>query len=134
MMNVLSNALRVPAIGLMALSIVITSASVGAQANAHPVDATAAAERSFVYTITNPDGPNAIAAYELNTETGELIFLGTYPTGGRGTGGLIDSQSPLVVNASGTLLFAVNPGSDDISVMAINDDGSLALRDGHVHS
>jgi 6-phosphogluconolactonase len=128
MMNMLSSAVRVQAIGLIALSIMISSAS------AQSVDATAETGRSFVYTITNPNGPNAIAAYERNTETGELIFLGAYPTGGRGTGGLIDSQSPLVANAAGTLLFAVNPGSNDISVMSINDDGSLALRDGPVPS
>src|SRR5882724_7084774 len=134
MMNLLSNAVRVQAIGLMALSVVISSASLRVRAIERSVDASAATGRSFVYTITNPNGPNAIAAYERNTETGELIFLGVYPTGGRGTGGLIDSQSPLVANAAGTLLFAVNPGSNDISVMAINDDGSLALRDGHVHS
>lgn len=82
---------------------------------------------SFVYTITNPDGQNEIAAYERDVETGELVFLGTYPTGGRGTGGIVDSQSPLVVNADRTLLFAVNPGSDDISVMLIKEDGSLEL-------
>lgn len=80
---------------------------------------------SFVYTITNPDGQNEIAAYERNVETGELTFAGSYPTGGRGTGEVVDSQSPLVVNPERTMLFAVNPGSDDISVMAIREDGSL---------
>jgi 6-phosphogluconolactonase len=87
----------------------------------------AAVGRTFVYTITNPNGPNSIAAYEANSETGELIFLETYPTGGFGTGRLVDSQSPLVINSKGTHLFAVNPGSNDISVMAIRDDGSLSL-------
>jgi 6-phosphogluconolactonase len=133
-MNVLSNAGRLQAIGLMALSMMISSATLGGRVIAQSVDPTAATGRSFVYTITNAKGPNAVAAYERNTETGELIFLGAYATGGRGTGGLIDSQSPLVVNAEGTLLFAVNPGSNDISVMAINEDGSLALRDGPVPS
>jgi hypothetical protein len=76
MMNVLNNAVRVQAIGLIALSIMIGLATIGGRAIAQPVDATAATGRSFVYTITNPSGPNAIAAYERNTETGELIFLG----------------------------------------------------------
>jgi 6-phosphogluconolactonase len=134
MINLLSNAVRVQAIGLMALSIVISSAFVGGRALAQSGGTSEAAGRSFVYTITNPSGPNAIAAYEAHPETGELIFLGAYPTGGRGTGGLIDSQSPLVVNPAGTLLFAVNPGSNDISVMSINDDGSLELRYGPVPS
>jgi 6-phosphogluconolactonase (cycloisomerase 2 family) len=90
-------------------------------------DISTTTQHTFVYTITNPNGPNAIAAYEANGETGELILLGTYPTGGLGNGRLIDSQGPLVVNPEGTLLFAVNPGSDDISVMAIRPDGSLGL-------
>jgi 6-phosphogluconolactonase len=81
--------------------------------------------RSFVYTITNPDGANAIAAYERNRQTGELTFRATYPTGGLGTGSIIDSQSPLVVNAAGTFLYAVNARSNSISVMAIRKDGSL---------
>jgi 6-phosphogluconolactonase len=80
---------------------------------------------SFVYTITNPNGANAIAAYERNPQTGELTFRATYPTGGLGTGSIIDSQSPLVVNATGTFLYAVNAQSNSISVMAIREDGSL---------
>jgi len=90
-------------------------------------DQISAVSRTFVYTITNPDGPNSIAAYEANSETGELIFLDSYPTGGFGTGRLVDSQSPLVLNSEGTHLFAVNPGSNNISVMTIRDDGSLSL-------
>lgn len=80
---------------------------------------------SFVYTITNPNGANAIAAYERNRQTGELTFRATYPTGGLGTGRIIDSQSPLVVNVENTFLYAVNAGSNSISVMAIREDGSL---------
>jgi 6-phosphogluconolactonase len=100
----------------------VRSADAGSESDEAPIF-----KRTFVYTITNPNGPNAIAAYEANPETGELVFLGTYPTGGLGTGRLVDSQSPLVVNEEGTFLFAVNPGSDDISVMSIEGDGSLEL-------
>jgi 6-phosphogluconolactonase (cycloisomerase 2 family) len=86
-----------------------------------------AAGRSFVYTITNPNGANAIAAYERNTQTGELTFRATYVTGGRGSGSIIDTQSPLVVNAEGTFLYAVNVASNDISVMAIRQNGALEI-------
>lgn len=128
MRQLMRDRLRARVIGLIALTSVIGSAGVGLRAIAQPLEAGAtAAQRSFVYTITNPAGPNAIAAYERNLETGQLIFLGAYPTGGRGTGLVVDSQSPLVVNRQGTLLYAVNPGSNDISVMAIGNDGSLAL-------
>lgn len=124
---------QVSALGLAILALLIISAHPVVRATAQSA-ATPATGRSFVYTITNPDGPNTIAAYERNPETGELIFLDVYPTGGQGTGRVIDSQSPLIVNSAGTLLFAVNPGSNDISVMAINDDGSLELREGPVPS
>jgi 6-phosphogluconolactonase len=90
--------------------------------------------KSFVYTITNPNGANAIAAYERNSQTGELTFRATYPTGGVGTGSVIDSQNPLIVNAEGTFLYAVNAGSDSISVMAIGEDGSLELVGAPVES
>jgi 6-phosphogluconolactonase (cycloisomerase 2 family) len=108
------------------LAILVTSVClVGAAPLARSGQELQGAGRSFLYTIINPDGPNEIAAYERNTETGELIFIGTYPTGGRGNGTAVDSQAPLVVNPQGTLLFAVNPGSNDISVMAIRNNGSL---------
>ena len=83
--------------------------------------------RSFVYVIANQDGPNSIAAYRRDQESGELSFITTYPTGGRGTGRFVDSQSPLLANAEETLLYAINPASNDISVMAIRQDGSLEL-------
>jgi 6-phosphogluconolactonase (cycloisomerase 2 family) len=82
---------------------------------------------SFVYVIANPDGPNAVLAYSRNTATGELALVGSYATGGLGTGRVVDSQSPLVAAPDGKYLFAVNPGSDDVSVMAVKDDGSLEL-------
>lgn len=127
--------LPVIAIGILVLTSVVGSTGVAVKAIPRSaVASTPAAGRTFVYTITNPNGPNAIAAYEAHPETGELTFLDTYSTAGRGTGRILDSQSPLVVNAAGTFLFAVNPGSNDISVMAINDDGSLELRDGPVPS
>jgi 6-phosphogluconolactonase (cycloisomerase 2 family) len=83
--------------------------------------------RSFVYSISNPAGPNSIVAYERNRITGELLFIGTHSTGGSGSGLVVDSQSPLIANPEGTLLFAANPGSNDISVMRVNEDGSLTL-------
>ena len=90
-------------------------------------DDKAVAGSSFVYTILNPNGNNLIAAYERNTETGTLSFRGSYPTGGRGTGSIIDSQSPLVVALNGAFVIGVNAASNDISVMAVQADGALQL-------
>lgn len=82
--------------------------------------------RSFVYVITNPTGPNAVAAYKRDSVTGQLSFQASYPTNGLGNKlTLALSQSSLVTN--GNHLYAVNPGSNDISVFDIEQDGSLEL-------
>jgi hypothetical protein len=106
MTKIFGGRLRALAIGFTVLSIVIGPARIGVNAVTQSMAAGSTTSRSFVYTITNPDGPNSIAAYERNAETGELIFLAAYSTGGRGSGRLVDSQSPLVASADGHFLFA----------------------------
>lgn len=83
--------------------------------------------KSFVYVITNnTTEENTIAAYARNPRTGQLYYLDSYPTGGRGNiNALGVSQSSLVTD--GQYLYTVNPGSDNISVLAIRQDGSLQL-------
>ncbi|HEU4387866.1 MAG TPA: hypothetical protein VFV34_08720, partial [Blastocatellia bacterium] len=135
MRSIAENVRRIIALGFVAGLVITLGAWTVLAVSARSVSHVAAtARRTFVYTIMNPGGPNAIAAYEANDETGELVFLGTYATGGLGTGRLVDSQSPLIANPEGTLLFAVNPGSDDISAMAIRADGSLALINSPISS
>ncbi|HXG92124.1 MAG TPA: beta-propeller fold lactonase family protein [Blastocatellia bacterium] len=114
------------ALSLLAFSLIESHGSIDS-APQYQSRETASTARSFVYTITNASDANSIAAYSRNAETGELTFIGTFPTGGRGTGAIVDSQSPIVANADGTRLYAVNTASNDISVMAIRDDGSLEL-------
>jgi 6-phosphogluconolactonase (cycloisomerase 2 family) len=83
--------------------------------------------RSFVYVIANnTTGENTIVAYARDSRTGRLYYLDSYPTGGRGNiNALAISQSSLVTD--GQYLYAVNPASNDISVFAIRQDGSLQL-------
>src|SRR5689334_1785062 len=97
-----------------------------AKASTAPNDQTIAGS-SFVYTILNLNGDNLIAAYERDPETGTLTFHGSYPTGGHGSGSIIDSQSPVVVALNGAFVIGVNVASNDISVMAVQADGSLQL-------
>jgi 6-phosphogluconolactonase len=87
---------------------------------------------SFVYVITNntdttPGAENSVAAFQRNPVTGQLAFIDAFPTGGQS--GRIDavavSQHALVTD--GQHLFAVNPGSGDISVFTILNDGRLQL-------
>ena len=93
-----------------------------------------------VYAMTNqPDG-NAIAAFSRASD-GTLTLVGTFPTGGLGTGGPPDplrSQGSLILAGhepgarvaarANQLLFAVNAGSNEISVLAV-ERGGLGLAD-----
>jgi 6-phosphogluconolactonase len=81
-----------------------------------------------VYIQTNdPDG-NQVIAYGRAVD-GKLTRLGAYDTGGLGTGKPhLASQGSVVLSDDGRWLFAVNAGSDELSVFAVGTDG-LALVD-----
>jgi 6-phosphogluconolactonase len=81
-----------------------------------------------VYTQTNDPGGNQVIAYRRAAD-GTLTPLGGYDTGGLGTGKPhLASQGSVVLSGDGRWLFAVNAGSDDLSVFAVAADG-LALVD-----
>lgn len=79
-----------------------------------------------VYTMTNDTGGNAIVVYERGF-LGRLRRTETVPTGGLGTGGGLGNQGALALSPSDRWLFAVNAGSDELSVLAVEEDG-LSLR------
>lgn len=83
---------------------------------------------AFVYTIANPTGPNLVDAYRQDPTSGKLTFLASYSTGGLGlsTAAVVGAEQHALI-ADGQLLYAVNPGSNDISVFQISADGSLHL-------
>jgi len=78
-----------------------------------------------VYTLTNDPAGNQVLAF--HSEGGVLAPLGSFPTGGLGTGAGLGSQGAVIV--AGDRLFAVNAGTDDISSFRIRRDGSLVLTD-----
>src|SRR5262245_64908860 len=79
----------------------MTIASFGGSAPRTTVAQTEAG-RSFVYVVSNPDGPNAILAYSRNRLTGELALIGSLQTGGSGRGRIVDFQIQLMVSKPGT--------------------------------
>jgi 6-phosphogluconolactonase len=99
-----------------------------------------------VYLQTNDAEKNEVVAFRRAAD-GKLSPLGSYATGGRGTGRPhLASQSSIVVG--GDRLLVVNAGSDDVSLFAIAEDGlalldrapsggtmptSIALRGSHVY-
>lgn len=84
----------------------------------------------FVQT-DNPSG-NAVVAYD-RADDGTLALAGTYSTGGNGgvlDGSVVDhlaSQGSLTYDDQHALLFAVNAGSNTVSVFSVNGD-RLRLR------
>lgn len=83
---------------------------------------------SFVYTETNSAAGNAVLAFAASYD-GSLHALGTYPTGGKGTGGVLATQGEVVLAGYGHWLLAVDAGSNDVSVFAVRPDGRLVRTD-----
>ncbi len=79
--------------------------------------ASAKGDSGYVYTLTNAAAGNAVAVFDRGSN-GALTPAGTVSTGGLGTGAGLGSQGSLALGDNGRLLFAVNAGSNDISVLA----------------
>lgn len=129
-MNIASLRLRaLMATGAIATCAVLFAASASASAfgGDHPFGLDHAV---FVQT-DNPAG-NQIAVYDRNQD-GTLSPAGTYDTGGLGgvlEGSVVDhlaSQGSLAYDRADGLLYAVNAGSDTLSVFAVFGD-RLALQ------
>lgn len=88
-----------------------------------------------IYLETNSTAGNSILAFSFNFTTSPTL-ISTTPAGGIGVFdktfalGPFDSDQNLIENPEGTLLFAVNSGSNSIAVFLINSDGSLTAVDG----
>lgn len=99
---------------------------------AHAATDSAGDPGSSVFVQTNGPTGNSIAVYDRHAD-GMLTWDATYATGGNGgrTAGSnsdpLASQGSLVYDAHRSLLFAVNAGSNSISVFGVQGD-SLDLR------
>jgi 6-phosphogluconolactonase len=75
-----------------------------------------------VYTLTNSPGGNAVLAYARDAD-GSLSGPESFPTGGTGTGGGLGSQGALVLSDNRRELYAVNAGSNSITLFSVTKDG-----------
>src|SRR5947207_695233 len=93
-----------------------------------PVSRAFAASHHFVaghvYVLNNPTGPNSISAFN-RAANGTLTFVGTTAIGGQGSGAPLGSQGSLIRSPDGSRLFAVDAGSNQISVIAVDFQGNL---------
>jgi 6-phosphogluconolactonase (cycloisomerase 2 family) len=109
---------------LMGLAIIVT----------FEAPAWSAGVTDIIWLESNSTAGNSILAFK-NTGIASPTFLGSTPAGGIGVFdgtfalGPFDSDQNLTVNADGTLLFAVNSGSNTIAVFRITPNG-LQLVEG----
>lgn len=75
-----------------------------------------------VYTMSNDAVDNSILVFN-RTASGRLTPAGSFSTGGLGTGSGLGNQSGLVLSPDQQWLYAVNAGSDEISVFAVQRNG-----------
>lgn len=96
--------------------------------------AVTATAQTAVYVESNRADHNSILAYR--NDGGTLNFLGEFPTDGKGVFDLslklgpFDSDQNVLTNAEGTVLYAVNTGSDTIAVFRIGEKGQLTKVEG----
>jgi 6-phosphogluconolactonase len=89
-----------------------------------------------VYVNDNTAGTNTIGAFDRHADGALTPEPGSpFSAGGAGTGTGLASQGALQISPDGRFLIAADAGSNQISVLRINDDGSLRLvQDGVVLS
>lgn len=115
---------RFASAGALALAVTVP-ALLAAPAQATPVDQSGSPAPVFVQT-DNVAG-NTVVAYDRAAD-GTLEQAGVYRTGGNGgalTGAVVDllaSQGSLAYDRAAGLLYAVNAGSDTVTVFAVHGD------------
>lgn len=84
-----------------------------------PAVAAAGSDTGAVFTLSNDPAGNRVFAWE-RAAGGALTSAGATPTGGTGTGAGLGSQGALTLSRHHRWLYAVNPGSDEISVFRVH--------------
>ena len=81
-----------------------------------------------VYVDDNTAGTNTIGAFNRHADGTLTPEAGSpFVAGGAGTGAGLASQGALQISPDGRFLIAVDAGSNQISVLRVNFDGSLQL-------
>src|SRR5207253_913501 len=79
-----------------------------------------------VFTMSNATSGNSVLAFARGAD-GALQPVGSYATGGAGTGAGLGNQGALALDEDGNTLVVVNAGINEISAFHVNAAGSLEL-------
>ena len=102
------------ALTLLGVSVMLTGGPIGGSRADDPKEGFGA-----VYTLSNEEAGNHLVVFS-RMPRGTLAPAGTVPTGGMGTGGGLHNQGALALSSEGDDLFAVNPGSNSISLFSLS--------------
>ena len=80
-----------------------------------------------VYVLTNQTSGNSVMVFHRDA-TGILTPAASFVTGGAGTGSGLGSQGAVQLSEDSRLLFAVNAGSNSISVFGVSGDRLTLLN------
>jgi 6-phosphogluconolactonase len=84
-----------------------------------------------VYVNDNTAGTNTIGAFDQHADGSLTPLTGSpFSAGGAGTGTIVGSQGSIQATADGKWVLAVDAGSNQISVLAVGNDGSLSPAPG----
>ena len=104
----------------LALALAFSAIPVFSHASSHPV--------GNVYTQSNQVAGNSILIYNRFSD-GHLEAAGSVSTGGLGTGAGLGNQNGVTLSQDGRFLYAVNAGSNSVSIFEVSAFGRLSLRD-----
>jgi 6-phosphogluconolactonase (cycloisomerase 2 family) len=125
------------ALGAVTLAGVGFTTTLGAAA-AGAADSTSASTlpvQGYVYVDDNTVGTNTIAAFSRHADGSLTPLQGSpFAAGGGGTGHGLASQGAIQRSIDGRFVVAVDAGSNQISVLRVQNDGSLKLLPGGVIS
>jgi 6-phosphogluconolactonase (cycloisomerase 2 family) len=80
-----------------------------------------------VFAMTNATADNRIVSYR-RADDGRLTRVGSVPTRGLGIGVDLDTQGGLRLSADRRFLYAVNAGSDEVTVFAVSGTSLAFLQ------
>lgn len=97
----------------------VSAQSITAKATGSEVNSTGA-----VYVLSNQASANEVLVFTRSSD-GSLSAGTSYPTAGNGTGSGLGSQGSVIMQelAGSTYLYAVNAGSNDVTVFRANGNG-----------